>query len=167
LRPGGLGLTVATELAASLDRTDEVTLEASDDTLVVRTDGELLHTATGRDVAYPAHRIIREGLEAPRTRAVLPLTDLLDAVDAVGDAGRSDVVMALGPDGASVADRRIGGLVMGREVKLVLGTALIQRGLSACLGTDVVIEVAEEDRPVVLRSPYQPGFSALVMPIRA
>jgi DNA-binding transcriptional MerR regulator len=159
-----LALPVATELAAALDRVGEVTVEISDDALVVRADGDLVHTANGRDVAYPAHRIIRDGLETPLTRAVLPLADL---VDAVADAGRADVVLELDSYGARIADRQVGGVVTGRAAKLVLGSALIQRGLAACLGAEVVLEVAEEDRPVVLRSPYQPGFSALVMPIRA
>jgi hypothetical protein len=30
----------------------------------------------------------------------------------------------------------------------------------------VVVEVSAEDRPMVLRSPYQPGSLALLMPIR-
>ena len=153
-----LGLPTATRLAAALDAAGEVTVEVTAAAAVV-----LGETYAGRDVAYPAHRVVLDGLDPSTTTAVLPSTDLAAAVDG---ARRAEVALELGQDGVLVADRRVDGTVTGARLRMLVGSALLLRGLSACLGAEVVLEASTPERPLRLSSPYQAGFLALVMPIR-
>lgn len=171
-----LALPDAARLADALDGTASARLEISDGTLSVRCDDDSVLTTGRRDVAYPAHRLVLAGLEPPTTRAVLDAGRLTEAVCSVGRA-ELDLELAVagaavrpapdaGAGGAIHEPAVVGGTVRGPAVTLRLGTALLRRSLDACLGPEVVLEVAGADRPVGLRSPYQPGFRALVMPIR-
>lgn len=153
-----LPLAVAARLADALDTHGEVTVEVAEDGLVL--DGE---TYAGRDLPYPAHRLVLDGIEVPTTTAVLSASALSEAV---GATGRAEVTLAVVDGVARVGPDRVGRAVTGPDLSLLLGSALLLRGLSACLGPDVVLEATEPARPVRLRSPYQPGFLALVMPIR-
>jgi DNA-binding transcriptional MerR regulator len=140
-----LDLDAAAGMAAALDSSDDVTVTF--DRGGIRVDGARWE---GRSVAYPAHRLILDGLEPPTTRAVLNASELAETLRT---AGRAEVNLPL--EGASVR---------GPAMNLRFSTALLRRGLAACLGAEVIVEAIAPDRPVRLRSPYQPGFVAIVMP---
>lgn len=157
-----LSLPEAAALADRLDATTTAELKIADSTL--RLAGQEL----GRDTTYPAHRLVMAGLEPAQTHAVLAKADLVAGLAA---AAYAEVDLFLGsrarlrsPQSAEQSDVR--GVVTGPPVRLRLGTALFGRALAACLGDEVQLEVTAPDRPVVLSSPYQPGFTALVMPVR-
>lgn len=143
-------------LAARLDAATDVVLELTGSGCTL--DGEGLGTV---DVAYPAHRIVLAGQDEPASRAVLDREQLVAAVEAVG---RSQVVLRLG-DVAEVEAQPVDGAVTGEPVELCLSSALLLRALGSALGPQVVLEASAPRRPVRVRSPYQAGFLALVMPI--
>ncbi len=157
-----LSLPDAATLADRLDAIATAELRIADGTLTLA--GQEL----GRDTTYPAHRLVLAGLEPAVTRAVLSKADLLAGLDA---AAYAEVDLFLGeqawlrsPHTAEQSDVR--GVVTGPSSRLRLGTALFGRALAACLGDEVQLAVTAPDRPVVVTSPYQPGFTALVMPVR-
>ncbi len=157
-----LSLPDAAALADRLDAIGTAELRIADGTLTLA--GQEL----GRDTTYPAHRLVLAGLEPASTRAVLSKADLLAGLDA---AAYAEVDLFLGeqarlrsPHTAEQSDVR--GVVTGPPSRLRLGTALFGRALAACLGDEVQLAVTGPDRPVVVTSPYQPGFTALVMPVR-
>jgi DNA-binding transcriptional MerR regulator len=153
-----LALPTATRLAAALDGAGDVSVEVRGDAALVR--GE---TYAGRDVAYPAHRVVLDGLDQPTTTAVVASQQLAEAVDG---ARRAEVALELSHEGVLVGDRRLDGTVSGAGLRIVVGSALLLRGLAVCLGAEVVLEASTPERPLRLSSPYQAGFLALVMPIR-
>src|SRR5690606_27348177 len=134
-----LGLPAATDLASTLDSAGEVAVEIGPDR--VTADGLEL---TGRDAAYPAHRVILEGLEPARTTAILATGELVSAVRAIG---RSEVTLTLANGDAKVgADDRpshkVQASVRGEEFAVRLGSALMLRALAATLGDEVRLELA-------------------------
>lgn len=162
---GGRAVLSLPDAAALADRLDAITtaeLRIADGTLTLA--GQEL----GRDTTYPAHRLVLAGLEPALTHAVLTKADLLAGLDAAAyaevDLFLGDQVRLHSPHTAEQSDVR--GVVTGPPIRLRLGTALFGRALAACLGEEVQLAVAAPDRPVVLTSPYQPGFTALVMPVR-
>jgi DNA polymerase-3 subunit beta len=161
---GRVVLTVSDtlELASALDPTDEVVLEITG--LRLEIDGLEF---VSRDVAYPAHRIILDSLDPKRTTAVLSTAELVAAIKTIG---RSEVTLTLTDSGAHVgaADDpagKVSGTVHGEEFVVRLGAALLLRALAVMLGDEVRLEFAAIDRPVVIGSPYQHGFVALLMPV--
>ncbi|MER7604570.1 MerR family transcriptional regulator [Nocardioides sp. NPDC127503] len=162
---GGRAVLSLPDGAALADRLDAITtaeLRIADGTLTLA--GQEL----GRDTTYPAHRLVLAGLEPPSTRAVLSKADLLAGLDAAAyaevDLFLGDQTRLRSPHTAEQSDVR--GVVTGPSTRLRLGTALFGRALAACLGDEVQLAVTTPDRPVVVTSPYQPGFTALVMPVR-
>ncbi|OIJ27154.1 MerR family transcriptional regulator [Nocardioides luteus] len=157
-----LSLPDAAALADRLDAIRTAELRISDGTLT------LAGQSLGRDATYPAHRLVLAGLEPAGTHAVLAKADLLAGLDAAGyaevDLFLGDQARLRSPHTAEQSDVR--GVVTGPPVRLRLGTALFGRALAACLGEEVQLGVTAPDRPVVITSPYQPGFTALVMPVR-
>ncbi|NYI77179.1 MerR family transcriptional regulator [Nocardioides panzhihuensis] len=162
---GGRAVLALPDAVALADRLDAITtaeLHIADGTLT------LVGQELGRDTTYPAHRLVLGGLEPASTRAVLTKADLLAGLDA---AAYAEVDLFLGeqtrlrsPSTAEQIDVR--GVVTGPPIRLRLGTALFGRALVASLGEEVQLAVTAPDRPMVLTSPYQPGFTALVMPVR-
>lgn len=157
-----LALSDAADLADRLDAEDRVEVRLAPDQ-VVAAGGRW----PGRSVAYPDHRALLAGLEAPTVRAVLAAPDLARATEA---SGRAEVDMLLGDDVVQVTAGgssavRVDARVVGPPATVRLGSALLRRALASVVGTDVVITVSSARRPVVLRSPHQRGFVAAVMPI--
>ena len=157
-----LGLADAARLADRLDAHDRVDLELADDRLTVPDQPPV----AGRTTPYPAHRLLLDGVEPAITRVVAPVRDL---VDTIARTGRAEVTLAITPAGVAVgadeaATREVTASVRGPGLTVRMGSALLQRSLGACLGAEVLLEVAAPDRAVRLSSPYQPGFLALVMP---
>jgi len=162
---GGRAVLSLPDAAALADRLDAIAgaeLRIADGTLTLA--GQEL----GRDTTYPAHRLVLAGLEPPITRAVLAKADLLAGLDAAAyaevDLYLGDPTRLRSPHTAEQSDVR--GVVTGPPSRLRLGTALFGRALAACLGDEIQLAVTAPDRPVVVASPYQPGFTALVMPVR-
>ncbi|MDF1603871.1 MerR family transcriptional regulator [Nocardioides sp. YIM 152315] len=158
-----LGLADAARLADGLDDHDIIDLELADGRLGF---GDELPAVVGRTTPYPAHRLLVAGLEPAITRAVAPTRGLADAV---ARSGRAEVVLELGTAAIAVAAddaprHELAAAVSGPDLTVRMGSALLQRALGACLGAEVLLEVAAGDRAVRLSSPYQPGFLALVMP---
>jgi DNA-binding transcriptional MerR regulator len=154
-----LALSRVADLAVRLDRVAEVTVELGETAFV---DGTELGT---REVAYPAHRMVLDGLDEPRTHAVLDRQELAAAAE---EAGRSEVRLCL--DGrasvrAGEGAAAVAGAVRGEPVEVRLRQALLLRALGSALGPEVAIEVAGVHRPVRVWSPYQQGFLAVLMPI--
>ncbi|MEU4450074.1 MerR family transcriptional regulator [Nocardioides sp. NPDC023903] len=162
---GGRAVLPLPDAAALADRLDAIAiaeLRIADGTLT------LAAQELGRDTTYPAHRLVLAGLEPAVTRAVLSKADLLAGLDAAAyaevDLFLGDQARLRSPHTAEQSDVR--GVVTGPSTRLRLGTALFGRALAACLGDEVQLAVTAPDRPVVVTSPYQPGFTALVMPVR-
>ncbi|SDJ88623.1 DNA-binding transcriptional regulator, MerR family [Nocardioides sp. YR527] len=162
---GGRAVLSLPDAGALADRLDAITtaeLRIADGTLTLA--GQEL----GRDTTYPAHRLVLAGLEPAVTGAVLAKADLLAGLDAAAyaevDLFLEDRTRLRSPHAAEQSDVR--GVVTGPPSRLRLGTALFGRALAACLGDEVQLAVTAPDRPVVVTSPYQPGFTALVMPVR-
>lgn len=157
-----LSLPDAAALADRLDAISTAELRIADGTLTLA--GQEL----GRDTTYPAHRLVLGGLEPAVTRAVLSKSDLLAGLDAAAyaevDLFLGDQTRLRSPHTAEQSDVR--GVVTGPPSRLRLGTALFGRALATCLGEEIELLVTAPDRPVVVTSPYQPGFTALVMPVR-
>jgi DNA polymerase III subunit beta len=163
LSPGGV--------LALVDR-----LESGADAALVLVDGRLTLEEPGsadagfevetRAVAYPAHRLILDGVEDPTTRVSVDRDELRDAL-----RGASRVVAEVEADPAGRAlhlaggDRvRLAAGVRGEPVRLWLSVPLWLRAVEACLGPEITLDVREPRRPVTVRSAYQPSFAALVMP---
>lgn len=162
---GGRAVLSLPDAAALADRLDAIAtaeLSIADGTLTLA--GQEL----GRDTTYPAHRLVLAGLEPAVTRAVLTKADLLAGLDSAAyaevDLFLGDQTRLRSPHTAEQSDVR--GVVTGPPSRLRLGTALFGRALAACLGDEIQLAVTAPDRPVVVTSPYQPGFTALVMPVR-
>lgn len=162
---GGRAVLSLPDAAALADRLDAITsaeMRIADGTLT------LAGRSLGRDATYPAHRLVLAGIEPALTRAVLARADLLAGLDAAAyaevDLFLGDQARLRSPHTAEQSDVR--GMVTGPSIRLRLGTALLGRALATCLGEEVQLAATAPDRPVVLSSPYQPGFTALVMPVR-
>jgi DNA polymerase III subunit beta len=152
-----VSLPDAVRLCGLLERHDRVALDLNGDGIAV--PGGLLPV---RDVAYPAHRMLLAGLPPATTRVVLPRTELVAAIDAVGHA---EFDLHVSADGVRIGDSGISGTVDSPGASLRLGSALARRSVECALGPEVVLRLAAETQPVRVTSPYQPGFLALLMPI--
>lgn len=159
---GGIARSVvslpdAARLAATLDQCERAELEADDDRI-----GIADIVVPTRDVAYPAHRMLLDGLPATATRVLAPRDELLGAIDA---AGRAEVDVDVTDDGLRVEGRAVSAVVEGPGIALRLGAALARRALSATLGPEVLLHLASPTQAIRLTSPYQHHFLALVMPV--
>ncbi|MFG1907390.1 MerR family transcriptional regulator [Kribbella sp. NPDC048928] len=120
------------------------------------------------DAEYPAYQQILEGLAPPVCRVVVDRVALLGAL-----VGREVVVLDLESDALRIVDVPPGS---GDEVRLDAigsGTArvgftasMLAAALEASVGPDVLLEICEPARPVVVRSADQGTFTTLVMPVR-
>lgn len=120
------------------------------------------------DAEYPAYQQILEGLAPPVCRVAVDRVALLGAL-----VGRDVVVLDLESDALRILDVPPGS---GDEVRLDAigsGTArvgftasMLAAALEASVGPDVLLEICEPARPVVVRSADQGTFTTLVMPVR-
>lgn len=151
-------------------------LEAGADVALVLVDGRLTIEGPGspeagtmietRAVAYPAHRLILEGLDEPTTRVSVGRDELRDAL---WSASRVVAEVEADPTGRTLVvttgDRvSLPAGVRGEPVRLSLSVPLWLRAVEACLGPELTLDLRDPRRPVTVRSAYQPSFAALVMP---
>lgn len=158
-----LSLDTSARLARALDGLDHTTVVIDEHWLSVGA-----HEYVGRTGAFPAHRIVIDGLDPVSTRAVISRDELARGVES---AGRADVVLTLSPERCTLSwddnGERIpvGAALEGPGLSMRLGSALLLRAIGATVGAEIEIAASTADRPVRISSPYQPGFVALVMPI--
>jgi DNA polymerase-3 subunit beta len=119
---------------------------------------------------FPAYQVILDGLAAPVCRVVVDRLRLLElltggmvALDiqpgrlTVSEVGEgTDVV----PTGESIEAVGVG------EVRVGFTAAVLAAALSVSVGPDVLLEISEPARPVIVRSADQGTFTTLVMPAR-
>lgn len=158
-----LSLNTAARLARALDGFDHTTVVIDEHRLSVG-----IHEYVGRTGAFPAHRIVIDGLDPVSTRAVISRDELARGVES---AGRADVVLNLSPERSTLSwddDREripVGAALEGPGLSLRLVSALLLRAIGATVGAEIEVAASTADVPVRISSPYQPGFVALVMPI--
>lgn len=164
ISPGGLS-----RLVDRLQRGGDVALVLSEGRLSLEEPGDpdLGVAIETRAVAYPAHRLIIDGLDEPRSRVMAPRDELLAALTR---ASRVVVEVAADPSGATLSlgtpleTVRLAAGVRGEAVRLLLSAPLWARAVESCLGQEVTLDIRGPRRPVTVRSAYQPSFAALVMP---
>lgn len=185
LRPSGFAgmaraVTVRADELAGLTAwfaaADEVSVEAADG--VVRFDraGEVRELPV-LDAAFPAYRVIVDGLPRAERRVVVDRLALLAALD-----GRDGLVpLDVGADRVTVGQPEEAGkagesggaeavelvaICTGDSVRIGFTPGLLAAALSDSVGPDVLLEIGPPWRPVVVRSADQGTFTTLVMPAR-
>ncbi|TCC11497.1 MerR family transcriptional regulator [Kribbella soli] len=138
---------------------DVVRVELNGGLVLVR--GDESRELRAVDAEYPAYGQILDGLTPPACRVVVDRVGLLDVL-----AGRDVVAFDIDQESLRIGD----------EVKLdAIGTGAVRIGFTASLlaaalevsvGPDVLLEICEPARPVVVRSADQGTFTTLVMPVR-
>lgn len=164
ISPGGVS-----RLVERLEQGGDAALVLSEGRLSLEEPGDpdLGAEVETRAVAYPAHRLIIDGLDEPRTRVTVARDELLAALDR---ASHVVVEVEVDPSGATLRlatpreTVRLGAGVRGEPVRLLLSAPLWARAVESCLGQEVTLDIREPRRPVTVRSAYQPSFAALVMP---
>jgi DNA polymerase-3 subunit beta len=152
-------------------------LEAGADVALVLSEGRLTLEEPGstdvgaevetRQVAYPAHRLIIDGLDEATTRVSIARDELLGAL---GRASRVVVEVEVDPElqvvrlTTSGEPVRLAAGVRGEPMRLLLSVPLLARAVESCLGPEVTLDLRAPRRPVTVRSAYQPSFATLVMP---
>lgn len=164
LSPAGVG-----RLVGRLEDAADVALVLSEGRVSLEEAGsaEVGAEVETRPVAYPAHRLIIDGLDEPTTRVTVDRGALLDAL---AHASRVVVEVEVDPDGQMLRLTTAGDQVTlpagvrGRAVRLLLSAPLWARAVESCLGSEVTLDLRAPRRPVTVRSAYQPSFTTLVMP---
>ncbi|MDT0320121.1 MerR family transcriptional regulator [Streptomyces millisiae] len=120
------------------------------------------------DEEFPDYREMLAALDAPRGRVIVDRRALRDAVPAEGP-----VVLRTARDGAiTVGGTAAGGTALRGVVsgappsRVAFDPAVLLPALEASVGPDVLLELASDAAPVVVRSADQGSFTTLVMPVR-
>ncbi|MCZ0994387.1 hypothetical protein O1L44_16490 [Streptomyces noursei] len=133
----------------------------------------------GEPGEFPDYRLMLTGLADARHRVIVDRAGLRDAV---ADRGGAVVSLAFGavmvPDaeGATHGALEVSGgesdavrlpaVRTGSGLRISFDPAVLVPVLEAGVGPDVLLEIASEDQPVVVRSADQGSFTAMVMPVR-
>ncbi|WP_243744737.1 transcriptional regulator [Streptomyces hainanensis] len=111
---------------------------------------------------YPDYRGMLAALAAPRGRVVADRLALRAAA-----AGPRPVTLRVREGAITVDGTAVGGVVSGEPPSSVsFDPAVLLPALDASVGPDVLLELASEAAPVVVRSADQGSFTTLVMPVR-
>lgn len=152
---------------------------ARHDVVEIGVDGQQVTVPAGDEVRllaldeqeYPDYQAILAALPTPTTQVIVDRLALLALMRAEG----SPEVMAVsvGSDRVELTDvadgRRLGGLdavTTGSDVVVGFAPGLLGAALETSVGPDVLLELSESARPVVVRSADQGTFTTLVMPHR-
>jgi len=154
-----LRLPAVAELVDRLDGAGEVEAVLSGGGLVLHVGDEQLPVATS-DLPFPSYRLVLDALQAPTTRVVVAREALVQAVT----CARRSVVSLRVDAQLQVAGAPVPSVVCGEPLTVGFRSALLLRAVASCVGARVVIELSAPDRPAVVTSPDQAGFTALVMP---
>jgi len=149
-------------VAALVDRLDDAgELEAvfSADGLVLDVDGERLPVATS-ELPFPSYRLVLDALDPSVSRVVVAREALAQALT----GARRSVVELRSDVQLEVAGAPVPAVVRGKPLTVKFRSALLLRAVASCVGDRVVLAMSAADRPVVITSPDQTGYTALVMP---
>ncbi|WP_350280244.1 MerR family transcriptional regulator [Kribbella sp. HUAS MG21] len=113
------------------------------------------------DAEYPAYEQILDGLTPPACRVVVDRVALLDAL-----AGRDVVALDIDAESLRIGDEVKLDAIGTGAVRIGFTASLLAAALEASVGPDVLLEIGEPARPVVVRSADQGTFTTLVMPVR-
>lgn len=138
---------------------DVVRVEVNGGLVLVRGDeSRELQTV---DAEYPAYGQILDGLTPPACRVVVDRLGLLDAL-----TGRDVVAFDIDQQSLRIGDEvKLDALGTG-SMRIGFTASLLAAALEASVGPDVLLEICEPARPVVVRSADQGTFTTLVMPVR-
>ncbi|MFJ4775885.1 MerR family transcriptional regulator [Streptomyces sp. NPDC088762] len=113
---------------------------------------------------YPAYRDVLGAMRPPVHRVVVDRAALLAALDGCGDAPA--IAVELGRDRLLVAGAVLPALRAEDEpVRIGFDPAVLAPALEASVGPDVLLELFDPPRPVLVRSADQGSFTTLVMPV--
>ncbi|HZX05973.1 MerR family transcriptional regulator [Kribbella sp.] len=113
------------------------------------------------DAEYPAYQQILEGLAPPVCRVVVDRLRLLAALD-----GREIVAFDIDSEVLRIGDEVRLDVIGTGSARIGFTAALLAAALEASVGPDVLLEICDPSRPVVVRSADQGTFTTLVMPVR-
>ncbi|WP_410786531.1 MerR family transcriptional regulator [Kribbella sp. C-35] len=138
---------------------DVVRVEVNGGLVLVRGDeSRELQTV---DAEYPAYGQILDGLTPPACRVVVDRVGLLDVL-----AGRDVVAFDIDQHSLRIGDEVKLDAIGTGSVRIGFTASLLAAALEASVGPDVLLEICEPARPVVVRSADQGTFTTLVMPVR-
>ncbi|WP_179950964.1 MerR family transcriptional regulator [Xylanimonas oleitrophica] len=170
----GAGRTVLTPervrtVAALLDLREDPEVQVGCEGITV---GDRLVAGLGDE--YPDHRAVVTGQGKPATRVLAARDRLLEVLAA---STEEDLTLRVDGSGITVSPGRPGARAPGSmlhatvrgaahvaAVEVWFGTSLLRRAVASTVGSDVVLEVGEPGRALVLRPAAQDGGSVLVMP---
>ena len=153
----GVGTEVGSDVAA---RGAEVVVAGESRELRVVEDG------------FPAYQVILDGLAAPVCRVVvdrLRLLELLTGGMVALDIQPGCLTVSEVRDGTDAAPTGEGESIEAvgvGEVRIGFTAAVLAAALSVSVGPDVLLEISDPARPVIVRSADQGTFTTLVMPAR-
>jgi len=113
------------------------------------------------DAEYPAYQQILDGLTPPVCRVVVDRARLLDAL-----VGRDVVAFDIDSESLRIGDEVKLDAIGSGAVRVGFTASMLAAALEASVGPDVLLEICEPARPVVVRSADQGTFTTLVMPVR-
>jgi DNA-binding transcriptional MerR regulator len=113
------------------------------------------------EAEYPAYEQILDGLTPPVCRVVVDRAGLLDLL-----AGRDVVALDIDQESLRIGDEVKLEAIGSGSVRIGFTANLLAAALEASVGPDVLLEICEPARPVVVRSADQGTFTTLVMPVR-
>ncbi|WP_432884029.1 MerR family transcriptional regulator [Kribbella sp. CA-245084] len=113
------------------------------------------------DAEYPAYQQILDGLTPPVCRVVVDRAGLLDVL-----VGRDVVAFDIDSESLRIGDEVKLDAIGSGAVRVGFTASMLAAALEASVGPDVLLEICEPARPVVVRSADQGTFTTLVMPVR-
>ncbi|WP_427887587.1 MerR family transcriptional regulator [Kribbella sp. GL6] len=113
------------------------------------------------DAEYPAYQQILDGLPSPACRVVVDRLRLLDVL-----AGREIVAFDIDSEVLRIGDEVRLDVIGTGAARIGFTASLLTAALEASVGPDVLLEIGDPSRPVVVRSADQGTFTTLVMPVR-
>ncbi|NIK55767.1 MerR family transcriptional regulator [Kribbella shirazensis] len=168
VRPVEFGGTSTRVLVRADELADVSRWAAAGDVVRVEVDGglTLVRGDESRELAvvdaeYPAYEQILDGLAPPACRVVVDRVGLLEAL-----AGRDVVALDIDSESLRIGDDVKLDAIGSGAVRIGFTASLLAAALEASVGPDVLLEICEPARPVVVRSADQGTFTTLVMPVR-
>jgi DNA-binding transcriptional MerR regulator len=162
--PGGSAV-VRTEAGPDAVAAGVRTESGPAESVVVGGESKELHVVEDDD--FPEYQLILDGLPAPTCRMVVDRLRLLELLTG------GIVALDIKPGRLTVSENGsadpIGGhepieVVGVGEVRIGFTAAVLAAALSVSVGPDVLLEISEPSRPVIVRSADQGTFTTLVMP---
>ncbi|MGZ4782887.1 MAG: MerR family DNA-binding transcriptional regulator [Oryzihumus sp.] len=118
-----------------------------------------------REGDFPAYQAILDGVPAATVRAMVSRERLRSALEEdlpeVVVLELREGQLALDPPGL-----RLEAVVVGGPMRVGFAPTLLRAALEASVGPEVMLELSEPERPVLVRSADQGTFTTLVMPYR-